>query len=88
MDLIDAAERELNSAQVDIGSTVKNEFESERNSLRVSVQNLTAAESNLRDSDFVSEFTNFITESFKTRLGLVMLAHSKINAETVLKIFH
>ncbi len=88
LDLIDAAEKGLNAAQVNIGSTVKNEFETERNSLRVSVENLTAAESNLRDADYVTEFTNFMTESLKTRLGLSMLAHSKINAETVLKIFH
>ncbi len=84
---IGAAEKELNAAQVEMGSTVKNEFELERNSLRVSVENLTAAESNLRDMDYVSGFTSFVTESFKTKLGLAMLAHSKINAEMVMKIF-
>ena len=87
LNLIAAAEKELNAAQVEIGSTVKNEFESERASLRVSVENLTAAESNLRDTDFISEFTNFMVESFKTKLGFVMLAHSKINAEMVLMLF-
>lgn len=87
LDIIDAAEKELNAAQVEIGSTVKNEFEAERSSLRIGVQNLTDAESNLRDTDYVTEYTNFITESFKMKLGMAMLAHSKINAEMVMKIF-
>jgi len=84
---IDNAEKELNAEQVEIGATVKNEFESQRNTLRVSQQNLIAAESNLRDADFVTEYTNFITESFKTRLGFLLLAHSEMNARTILKLF-
>lgn len=85
--IIDSAEQELNAAQVDIGSTVKNQFESERNTLSISRNNLIAAESSIRDADFVSEYTNFIIGSFKTKLGLMLLAHSKMNAETVMKIF-
>jgi flagellin len=87
LDKIDAAEKELNAAQVEIGSTVKNEFESERRSLRVSLENLSAAESVLRDTDYVSEYTNFIGKLLNTKQGLAMLAHSKVNAQTVLKLF-
>ena len=84
---IDKAMTQLDTVQIEIGAKQKNEFESLRASKMVSRENLIAAESSLRDTDFVSEFTNMIKSSMQLKMGLALLSHSRINARTVLKIF-
>ncbi len=84
---IDAAIAGVDQVVVELGATQKNQLESQRASLEVTKSNLISAESNIRDADYALEFTNFIAESFKRRASVFLLAHSNINASTVLTLF-
>lgn len=84
---IDKAMAQLDTVQIDIGAKQKNEFEATRASKMVSRENLIAAESSLRDTDFALEFTNMIKSSIQLKIGMALLAHSKINGQTILKMF-
>ncbi|MCH8026941.1 MAG: flagellin [candidate division Zixibacteria bacterium] len=84
---IDKAMAQLDTVQIEIGAKQKNEFEAMRASKMITRENLIAAESSLRDTDFASEFINMIKSSLQMKVGLALMAHSKINAQTVLNIF-
>ena len=84
---IDKAMAQLDTVQIEIGAKQKNEFEAMRASKMVTRENLIAAESSLRDTDFGSEFINMVKSSLQMKVGLALMAHSRINAQTVLKIF-
>ncbi|MDF1545641.1 MAG: flagellin [bacterium] len=85
--VIDEAISGVDEAMVEIGSTQRYELESSIRSMEVTRENLVASESMIRDVDMASEYTNFIQETFQTRLGLALLAHSAVSAETVLSLF-
>jgi len=84
---IDEKVVEIDSVQIDLGSTVKNDLESQRASLEVTRQNLVAAESQIRDTDYFKEYSNFVAESIRVRAGISLLAHSFMQSETVLSLF-
>ncbi len=86
MEVIEQATRELDQVQIELGAMQKNQIDSQRASLETTKQNLVAAESRLRDADFVMEYTNFLAESVRMRMGVALLAHSRINAEAVLSM--
>ena len=60
---IDKAMAQLDTVQIEIGAKQKNEFEAMRASKMVTRENLIAAESSLRDTDFGSEFINMVKSS-------------------------
>lgn len=84
--VIDSAIEELDKVQVDLGATQKNELEAHRVSLEVTLQNLEAAESQLRDTDYAQEYSTFIGEMVKFQTSVALLAHSRIGANTVLSL--
>jgi len=84
---IDKALAQLDRVQIEIGAKQKNEFEAMRASKMVTRENLIAAESSLRDTDFGSEFINMVKSSLQMKVGLALMAHSKINSQTILKMF-
>ncbi len=87
MAAIDSAISGVDNALVDMGATQRYELESSVRSMEVTKENLVAAESMIRDVDMVSEYTNFLGEMFKMKMGMALLAHSAISAETVLSLF-
>jgi len=86
IEAIDAAAAELDALQVDVGSTQRYELESELASLRVTSQNLQAAESSIRDTDYVTEFTNFLVEQMKFNAGLALLSYTTLSSTSVLNL--
>jgi len=84
--VIDATINELDAVQVDFGATQKNELEAHRASLQVTVQNLEAAESVLRDTDYAQEYSTFMGEMIKFQASAALFAHSHIGANTVLNL--
>lgn len=84
--LIDRAAKELDNVQIDLGATQKNDLDSEQRSLMITQQNLLAAESELRDTDYVREYTNFLAEAMRLRAGVALLAHSRVTAAAVLAL--
>ena len=75
---IDAAVKEIDNIQIDLGATQKNELESRLASLSVTRENLVAAESQIRDTDYAQEYANFVSNMIRTRASLAILAHSSI----------
>lgn len=84
--VIDAAINKLDAAQADLGATQKNELEAHRATLEVTAQNLQAAESVLRDTDYAQMYSTFIGEMIKFQASAALFAHSYIGANTVLSL--
>jgi flagellin len=85
--VIDEAIAELDSVQVDLGATQANELESRRSSLEVTVENLTAAESQLRDLDYAQEYSNMVGNMIRMQASAALFAHHRLGANTVLQLF-
>lgn len=84
---IDRAASELDTAQVELGSTQKNNLEAELRSKQISRENLISAESSLRDTDYAAEISNMILARLQLHAGLAVLSHYKMTTDTVLKLF-
>ena len=83
---IDAAASQLDSVQTDLGSTQKNELEARIASLSVTRENLIASESQIRDTNYVTEYTNFVIDQFRFKAGLALLSHYGISSRNVLEL--
>ena len=83
---IDQTIAELDKVQVELGAKQANQFEPEKSNLEITKSNLLAAESGLRDLDYASEFTNMITEMFKIKAGIALLAHSHLTTKSVIQL--
>lgn len=84
---IDAAIAEVDSAQMDLGATVKYDLESTKRLLEVSHQNLVAAESQIRDADILTEYTNLIRNKIVFQVALSMMAHRPFNPMVIIGLF-
>lgn len=83
---IDEQASGLDSVIVDLGATQKNDLESRLRNLEVESENLQAAESQIRDVDYVKEFTNFMLSQMQVKSGIAVLSHSLITQQTVLDL--
>lgn len=83
---IDEAMAELDSVQGEIGATQKYGLEAQRESLEITSQNLQAAESVLRDTDYAKEFSKFVSGSIQLRASVAMMSHSFMTAKNTLKL--
>lgn len=81
---IDAKISEVDQAQIEIGSTQRNELEAQKRSMEISRENLIAAETNIRSTDMALEMSRFIGESMKYKASIAMLSHQFIQANLVL----
>ncbi len=84
--LIDDAAHELDMAMVDLGAKQRNELESQRAANEIEIQNLTAAESQIRDTDYATEYSRYVANMIKTYTSMAMVSHSLISAKTVLSL--
>ena len=73
---IDEATAGLDAVQVDLGATQKNELEARLRSLQVTRQNLIASESQIRDTDYATEYANYMVHLLTAQATMAMLAHS------------
>jgi flagellin len=83
---VDRAMAELNQARIDIGSTQKYDLESRRSNLEVTAQNLTAAESQIRDTDYAQTVVEMIRDEIQFKAGLALLAHANVTQRAVLSL--
>jgi flagellin len=81
---IDEAINELGEEQGEIGSKITHDLESTRNSLSVSLQNMTAAESTIRDTDYAQEVALFVRNQLLQSSGTAMLMHANQSSQGVL----
>jgi len=82
---IDAAIATVSTTRASLGA-FQNRFQSVINGLQVSVENLSASESRIRDTDMASEMVNFTKQQILMQAGTAMLAQANQIPQTVLKL--
>jgi flagellin len=82
---IDDAIRAVSSTRANLGA-VQNRFEHTVNNLNVAVENLSASESRIRDTDMASEMMNFTRSQILSQAGTAMLAQANQAPQGVLQL--
>ncbi|WP_280138706.1 flagellin [Trujillonella endophytica] len=82
---IDAALQTVSSIRADLGAK-QNRFEHTINNLNVAVENTTASESRIRDTDMAQEMTNFTRTQILTQAGTSMLAQANQASQGILRL--
>jgi flagellin len=82
---IDAAIKAVSTSRADLGA-LQNRFEHTIKNLNVSVENLSASESRIRDTDMASEMVNFTRAQILSQAGTAMLAQANQIPQSVLSL--
>ncbi|MGN6685963.1 MAG: flagellin N-terminal helical domain-containing protein [Actinomycetales bacterium] len=82
---IDTAISSVSNQRANLGA-YQNRFEHTVNNLNVAVQNLTASESQIRDTDMAQEMTNFTRNQILSQAGTAMLAQANQASQGVLQL--
>jgi flagellin-like hook-associated protein FlgL len=85
IDSIDKAIKTVSTTRADLGA-IQNRFEHTINNLNVAVENLSASESRIRDTDMAQEMTNFTRTQILTQAGTAMLAQANQAPQGILKL--
>ena len=85
--IIDAAINEVTTTRGTLGSFQKNTLESNLRNLRIASQNLSASESQIRDTDMAMEMSNFTKDQILMQAGVAMLAQANQVPQVVLSLF-
>ena len=86
MKLVDKAIEEVSSFRGDMGAFQKNNLESNLNYLRNAHENLTNAESVIRDADMAEEMTNYTRNQIMVQSNTAMLAQANQTPNAVLSL--
>jgi flagellin len=84
--LIDQAIDEITTTRAQLGAFQKNTLESNLRQLRIGVEELTNAESVIRDSDMAAEVAEFTRNSIMVQSATAMLAQANQMPKTVLSL--
>lgn len=82
---VDAAIKTVSTTRANLGAT-QNRFEHVINSVNVAVENLSASESAIRDTDMAQEMTSFTRAQILSQAGTSMLAQANQSSQSVLKL--
>lgn len=82
---IDQAIRTVSTTRADLGA-VQNRFDHTVKNLNVAVENLSASESRIRDTDMASEMVSFTRAQILSQAGTSMLAQANQLPQSVLKL--
>lgn len=82
---IDAQIKTISTERAKLGAA-QNRFEFTINNLNVAVENLTASESRIRDTDMASEMTKFTRGQILSQAGTAMLAQANAIPQSVLSL--
>jgi flagellin len=85
--LIDSAINEVSTTRGTLGSFQKNTLESNLRNLAIASQNLTSAESQIRDTDMAQEMSVFTKNQILVQAGTAMLAQANQMPQVVLSLF-
>lgn len=84
--LVDDAITKVSELRADLGAFQKNTLESNTTSLRIAHENLSSAESSLRDADMAEEMSSFTRNQIMLGAGMAMLAQANQTPQTVLQL--
>ena len=82
---IDDAIKTVSSQRADLGA-IQNRFEHTINNLNTAIENTTASESRIRDTDMASEMTKFTQAQVLQQAGTAMLAQANQSTQSILKL--
>jgi flagellin len=82
---VQTAVTSVSTARADLGA-IQNRFEHTINSLNVAVENLSASESRIRDTDMASEMMSFTRAQILSQAGTAMLAQANQVPQGVLQL--
>ncbi|MGZ4612896.1 MAG: flagellin N-terminal helical domain-containing protein [Kineosporiaceae bacterium] len=82
---LDAALKDVSTVRAKLGA-YQNRFEHTINNLNVAVENLSASESRIRDTDMASEMVEFTKNQILSQAGTAMLAQANQAPQSVLKL--
>ncbi len=82
---IDSAIKQVSTTRADLGA-VQNRFDHTIKNLNVAVENLSASESRIRDTDMASEMVNFTRAQILSQAGTAMLAQANQIPQGVLAL--
>jgi flagellin-like hook-associated protein FlgL len=82
---LDKAIQTVSTQRANLGA-VQNRFEHTVNNLNVAVENLSASESRIRDTDMASEMVNFTRSQILSQAGTAMLAQANQASQGVLRL--
>jgi len=85
--IIDASINEVSTTRGTLGSFQKNTLESNLSNLRIAAQNLTASESQIRDTDMAQEMSEFTKNQILIQAGTAMLAQANQSSQIILQLF-
>lgn len=82
---IDAAIKTVSSQRADLGA-IQNRFEHTVNNLNTAIENTTASESRIRDTDMAAEMSKFTRSQVLTQAGTSMLAQANQSTQGILRL--
>jgi flagellin len=85
IDVIDTAIKGISTARATLGA-YQNRFEHTINNLNVAVENLSASESRIRDTDMAQEMVSYTRSQILTQAGTSMLAQANQAPQNVLSL--
>lgn len=85
-DIITEAIKEVSVSRSKLGALISNTLESNINSLGVQFENLTAAESRIRDVDFASETAEFTRAQILVQAGTSVAAQANVATQAALQL--
>ena len=75
----------ISTQRAELGA-VQNRFEHTINTTNVAIENLSASESRIRDTDMASEMVNFTRSQILSQAGTAMLAQANQAPQSVLSL--
>lgn len=84
--ILEAAINQVAVLRGRLGAFEKNTLDTNMNSLNVTMENVTASESTIRDADFAKETANMTREQILTQAGTSVLATANSTPQTVLSL--
>jgi len=84
--LIDQAIAQVSTLRGDLGAVQKNVFESAINSLSIAVENISASESAIRDTDIAAEISEFTKAQILMNSSIAMLAQANQAPQALLQL--
>ena len=84
--IVDRVIEEISEQRGKLGSFQKNTLESNLNSLKIAEENITQAESTLRDSDMAAEMSDLTKDQIMLQASTAMIAQANQVPETVLSL--
>jgi flagellin len=82
--IVDKAIEEISIMRADLGAFQKNALESNLNSLKIAEENLTSAESTIRDADVAQEMSQLTSDQIMLSANTAMIAQANQVPRTVL----